>query len=334
MNIEIAQLMNQALEKKAVPGISYSLMGNKNNEEHYLGFKTYDYDENIRPNLRYDLASLTKVVGTTTRILQLLGNKELNLDDDVNDFFPDTVFKQVKIRNLLLHNSGLQPDLENVFQYKSADEVWQAVKHTPASYKINSKCVYSDLNFIILGKIIEHIDRVSLDETIKQNVLIPIGMNDSGYCLNLSKTDFVPTEYREGVGLICGIVHDETATVLNGVSGHAGLFSTLEDLQKFAKMYLNRGYADNKEVIPSKMINLLFKYDVFGRTLGWIRWTPDSKKLWHTGFTGTGLGIDLDTNSAFIVLSNNICPTRKNRKWLPLRWHAAETFFGCENTEN
>lgn len=152
-------------------------------------------------------------------------------------------------------------------------------------------------------------------------------MENTGYCINKSKSHFVPTEKTRSRGLVQGVVHDETAYMLEGISGNAGLFSTISDLKKFCLMYLQKGKYKNRTIIPSQMIDDLFKYDFMGRTLGWKRWKINKRMLWHTGFTGTSIALDLDNFSFFICLTNRINPTRKNRKWIDIRKLAISLFF-------
>lgn len=194
-------------------------------------------------------------------------------------------------------------------------------------YPTGTDMVYSDLNFILLGMIIEKVDEESLDKSLKTHVFEPLEMNNTGYCLNENKRNFVPTEKTDKRGLIQGEVHDETAYMLNGVSGNAGLFSTIGDLKNFCIMYLQKGKYKGKTIIPSDMIDTLFNYNFMGRTLGWQRWNKNSKTLWHTGFTGTSIALDLDHSTFFICLTNRVNPTRKNQKWINVRRLAVSLFF-------
>lgn len=239
---EISILMKQAITDCATPGISYALEDIKNKivETSFLGYKTYDKEIPLKDGDVYDLASLTKVVGVTSRILQLLGKKIIDLDDKVSKYFPQISYPDITIKNLLLHNSGLAADLSNVYSYANKDEVIDAIFKQKLIYPTGTDMIYSDLNFILLGMIIEKVDKESLDESLKVHVFEPLKMNSTGYCLNKNKQDFVPTEKTDQRGLIQGEVHDETAYMLNGVSGNAGLFSTIGDLKKFCIMYLQK----------------------------------------------------------------------------------------------
>ena len=326
---EISMLMKQAINDCATPGISYALedIKKKTVETSFLGYKTYDKKIPLKDDDIYDLASLTKVVGVTSRILQLLGKKIIDLDDKVSKYFPQISYPDITVKNLLLHNSGLAADLCNVYSYANKDEMIAAIFKQKLVYPTGTDMVYSDLNFILLGMIIEKVDEESLDKSLKTHVFEPLEMNNTGYCLNENKRNFVPTEKTDKRGLIQGEVHDETAYMLNGVSGNAGLFSTIGDLKNFCIMYLQKGKYKGKTIIPSDMIDTLFNYNFMGRTLGWQRWNKNSKTLWHTGFTGTSIALDLDHSTFFICLTNRVNPTRKNQKWINVRRLAVSLFF-------
>lgn len=326
---EMSMLMKQAINDCATPGISYALedIKNKTVETSFLGYKTYDKKIPLKDDDIYDLASLTKVVGVTSRILQLLGKKIIDLDDKVSKYFPQISYPDITVKNLLLHNSGLAADLCNVYSYANKDEMIAAIFKQKLVYPTGTDMVYSDLNFILLGMIIEKVDEESLDKSLKTHVFEPLEMNNTGYCLNENKRNFVPTEKTDKRGLIQGEVHDETAYMLNGVSGNAGLFSTIGDLKNFCIMYLQKGKYKGKTIIPSDMIDTLFNYNFMGRTLGWQRWNKNSKTLWHTGFTGTSIALDLDHSTFFICLTNRVNPTRKNQKWINVRRLAVSLFF-------
>lgn len=330
-NTAIFELMQNALKVKATPGISYELTNLKKHETQtiYLGYTDYTKQVAVSSKSIYDLASLTKVVAITSRILQLLAKNKINLNTKVSDILSNIAYPQVTIQNLLLHNSGLPADLDNIFSFNSKQEVIDSIKKQSLVYPTGTNMIYSDLNFVLLGLIIEKIDRISLDLSIQKNLIEPLGLKSTGYLLQtkLNINYFVPTELTEERGLVQGSVHDETAYKLNGISGNAGLFSTLNDLAIICKMYLNYGNYNGKIIIPSEMINTLFNYNFKGRTLGWKRWNLDSKTLWHTGFTGTSIALDFDNNSYFICLTNRINPTRDNKKWITIRRKAIKLFF-------
>lgn len=327
-NLGIAEVINNSLATQAVYGVSYSLIGLEQNEQHYLGYQGSGADKiAIRPDLEYDLASLTKVVGTTTRVLQLLEVGKLHLTDQIGNFLSGLNYPELTIEQLLLHNSGLPADITNHAQLTRPELVAQ-IKQAELIYPTGSQTVYSDLGFILLGWIIATIDG-DLAASLSKHVFEPITMQQTGYNLtDRPAVDFVPTEnLPERGGIIRGKVHDQKAFLLAGQSGHAGLFSTLTDLSKFAAMYLHHGIYKGKQILQPASFTLLQHYYQNGRTLGWQRWSPQGMKIWHTGFTGTSIALDLEQQTGFVCLTNRIYPHRQNQAWLKWRKLAIGLFF-------
>jgi len=324
----IDSLIRDAVKRKNIMGASYSLISKDEISEHYIGFQG-EYEDHIplRPGMMYDLASLTKVVGVTTRIFQLLGEKIISLDDPIGKYVLNLNYPKVNIGQLLMHNSGLPADIENDHSMNKVELV-MAIKSAKLINKPGEVVVYSDLGYILLGWLIKEIDG-DLNESLKQHVFDPLEMTQTTYNPepgNLKK--FVPTEYQASRGgMIRGQVHDFKAYTLDGVSGHAGLFSTLEDLNKFVSMYLNNGRYHDKVIIDQSIIEMLTDYYQSGRTLAWKKWLPEGEKLWHTGFTGTSIAMDLRKKTGFICLTNRVYPDRSNSKWLDTRKLALSLFF-------
>lgn len=324
----IDDLIKNAVRNKTIPGISYSLISEDEIEEHYIGYQGSGVDHiPLRPDMFYDLASLTKLVGTTTRIFQLLGTGTIKLTDSIDKFISDTDYPQITIENLLMHNSGLPADIENN-RLLTRDQLIASIKHIQLISPVGEKILYSDLGYILLGWIIEHIDG-DLSQSLSENVFQPLEMTHTGYNPILyNKKNFVPTEYqKDRGGMIRGSVHDHKAYVLNGVSGHAGLFSTLTDLDKFVSMYLNSGSYHDKVIVKPEILDLLKSKYQNGRTLGWRKWNPEKTYLWHTGFTGTSIAIDMTKKMGFVCLTNRVYPDRSNTDWLNVRLLALELFF-------
>ncbi len=328
---KITELINLAIGDRAIYGASFSLVDPKQCETQYIGTQGEQNDAiPLKPGMLYDLASLTKVVGTTTRILQLLTEHRLKLTDQIGQFVSGLREPQLTIEQLLLHTSGLPADLPAVIGLDRTQLV-NAVKKTALASATGSQTIYSDLNFILLGWVIKEIDG-DLAESFQKYIFLPLKMQNTGF--NLHRNDlaqFVPTEYKPERGTIVrGEVHDEKAFILGGVSGHAGLFSTLDDLSHFVQMLEQNGLYEGKQVLSPTAMELLRKYHHSGRTLGWDLWpisTPQELKIWHTGFTGTSIAIDLVHKTGFICLTNHIYPTRKNTKWFAWRKKAVESFF-------
>ncbi|WP_390408905.1 serine hydrolase domain-containing protein [Lacticaseibacillus jixiensis] len=325
----MAQTARLAVSDGKVYGLSYSVISPTHNEQTILGFQGAGADHlPLDAHAHYDLASLTKVVATTTRLLQLLVAGKLDLNQPVGQYVAGLATPELTIGQLLLHRSGLPADLPNVHQL-SAQQLKAAVKAAQPHFAPGSQMEYSDLNFILLGWVIQAIDG-ALATSIKDHVLAPLGMADSGYApQGIDLCQFVPTEsVPDRGGIVRGAVHDHKAYLLNGVSGHAGLFSTLGDLTHFAAaacaLTQNPAYSD-------EMRDLLAQYNVDGRTLGWRRWRSEGAQYWHTGFTGTSIAFDAEQHRGFVCLTNRIYPTRQKREFLAVRKQLLTEFFDCES---
>lgn len=321
-------VINKAIADQDIYGASYSLIGQDTNLYAYHGFQGKgDQHQPLTPNLLYDLASVSKVVGTTTRIFQLLSQEKISLKDTIGDYISDSASPEIKIENLLMHTSGFQPDFDNVHQM-TKDELIDKVKAAKPQ-RNDQQAQYSDLNYIYLGWIIEKIDKLPLDKTLAKHIFEPLKMTRTMY--NPPKTQVcVPTEYQaDRGGIICGQVHDYKAYLLDGISGHAGLFSTLSDLTQFLRVLLNGGEFEGKQIFPEIFYDYLkdHRFRQNDRTLGWQLWASNKNMFWHTGFTGTSIAFDLDKKTGFICLTNRIYPTRENRKWIKDRRTAIAEFF-------
>ena len=307
---KITGIFEEAIRQKTVNGVSYALVDQGGVSRHYLG--------QAELGQFYDLASLTKVVGTASGIFKEMAAGKISLKDRVGDFFP-AACSAVTVKDLLLHTSGLPADLDDVWQYQSPGEVWEAVLATKPLYLPGQESIYSDLNFIILGKILEQVSGQELSSFLREEIFAPLGMRETGFLLKGKRDNFVKTEITKERGQVWGNVHDETAWQMGGLAGHAGLFSTLDDLARFSSFYLTTA---------SPLVAGLFDYDCFERTLAWIRWQKGCRFLWHSGFTGPGLGLDLENGRALVILASSVYPKRGNEAWLLARRQAAKTFFG------
>lgn len=328
---KIGKVINQSIQKNDIYGASYSLIGKNENLKTYVGYQGNENDHiPLSSGMMYDLASVSKVIGTTTRIFQLIANNQLSLDSKVGEYLSDVSYPKIKIKNLLLHESGLQSDFDNVHSMSKV-ELIKKVKCAPLIYTPGSRTVYSDLNYILLGWIIEKIDQIPLTEDLSIHIFQPLDMNNTTYSPhNIRLSQFIPTEYqKDRGGIIRGQVHDYKAYLLDGVSGHAGLFSTLDDLSQFAQVFLNGGKYNNVQIFPEIMYTLLkdkeYRHD--NRALGWDLWNPNKNMLWHSGFTGTSIALNLDNNEGFICLTNRIYPTRKKMGWIHERIKSLSYFF-------
>ena len=300
------------------------------------GHLTYEVkSEKTNKNTIYDLASLTKVIATTTSVMILVSQGKLDLLKPVQFYLPDFTGEnkeKVLVQNLLLHNSGLTAWKKFYSFCKNDEDVIQDILITPLEYEPSSKTVYSDLGMILMGKIIEKISGKRLDVFCKEEIFNPLGMRDTYFNPPAElKKRIAPTELDNywRMKQIHGEVHDETAYLLNGVAGHAGLFSTAKDISILLQMILQKGFYQGKSFIDSQVVDLFTKRfsENSSRALGWDTKSEQNSagkllsqnSIGHTGFTGTSCWVDKDRNLIIIFLSNRVYQTRENTKIINFR---------------
>ncbi|MDD3252803.1 MAG: serine hydrolase [Lachnospiraceae bacterium] len=266
----------------------------------------------VRPDLHYDLASLSKVVGTTTRILQLIDQNRLGFDTRIADLLPCFHYSEIQVEHLLLHDSGLPAEIRDKEGW-NREHILDDLYATAPECEPGKKRIYSDVGFILLGKVVETLDHMTLEESYRRYVFEPLGMQDTSFLSGEDKLRYVPTECTKERGCICGTVHDRKAFLL-GPCGSAGLFSTLGDVLRFVRAYLER----DARLFGAAMFEQLLAQETFGRTYGWSReYGPGT--LYHTGFTGTSILMDLEHERGLVLLTNRIHPSRENDRFLQRR---------------
>jgi uncharacterized protein YbbC (DUF1343 family)/CubicO group peptidase (beta-lactamase class C family) len=315
--------------------------------------------EAMTPDTIFDVASLTKVVATTTSIMMLVEQGRVRLNDHVSVHIPgfDRYGKQgVTVRHLLTHVSGLRPDLDLHVPFEGYARAIELATEEVLDAPPGQRFVYSDINFFLLGDIVARVSGEPLDVFARRHVFEPLGMKDSMFRPpEPLRPQIAPTEPCELLAWPCntpnapmlrGIVHDPTARRMNGVAGHAGLFSTAADLARFARMLLRGGELDGTRVLApltvAKMIEPASPEDHLNqRALGWdvdSSFSANRGELLpvgsfgHTGFTGTSLWIDPVTRIFVVFLSNRLHPDGKGDV-TPLRARvttaAAAAFVGA-----
>jgi beta-glucosidase-like glycosyl hydrolase/CubicO group peptidase (beta-lactamase class C family) len=314
---------------------------------HAFGRQTYDAKSaKVTPETIYDAASLTKPVVTTTLIAQFVEAGRLQLDAPISVMIPEWLNtakdksgaqiewrKRVTLRNLLTHTSGLPGHVDYFADSKSEHDIAKRVIAEPLVYEPGTKSEYSDLDFILLGEMLERLTGRSLDSLAAERIFAPIGMSDTSFNPSPKlKSRIAPTEndtaFRKEQ--IRGEVHDENAWAMDGVAGHAGMFATARDLAAFAQMMLNGGiYAHHRLLKRATVEEFTEAQDVSAktRTLGWMAPTENSssghylskESYGHTGFTGTSIWIDPKKDLFVVLLTNRVYPTRENNKLAPLR---------------
>jgi CubicO group peptidase (beta-lactamase class C family) len=342
--VVVQNVVARAIESGTAPGaVVLVARRGKIVLERAFGRMTYEKDApKVTPDTLYDIASLTKVVVTTTLAMILHERGLLDLESPVVRYVPEFHGEgkdHVLVKDLLAHSGGLLwwTDLFRKFEGKSREESKRGYLSTiyelPLDYPPRSKMVYSDLGILLLGEILERVTGKDLEDLANQEVLGPLGMNDAMYRPAASlRSRIAPTEIDSWRGrLVQGEVHDENAFGLGGVASHAGLFSTARSLGAFAQMMLNGGAYGGRRLLKPETIALFTRRAnlVAGssRALGWD--TPSepssagalfsASSYGHTGFTGTSLWIDPERDLFAILLTNRVHPTRENPKITELR---------------
>ncbi len=319
-NVQICHEIQNLIQKKIIWGASCGFIrideGAAKEERNYMGVQGCEAPWSERPvaeGMLYDLASVSKVVGTTTRILQLIDEKKLDFDTPVSEKVPEFRHTEVTVRHLLLHTSGLQGDFERKGELKDKEELLDWLWKLPLRTEPGREVCYSDPGYILLGLLIQAVDGCSLDESMRKHIFEPLGMKDTGYHPEAPLERFLPEEYREGRGMVCGVAHDSKAYLL-GESGSAGIFSTLSDLMIFVEAYLQR----DSRLFSAEMFQTILDTTFKDRGLGWNK-EYGNHILYHTGFTGTSILMDLDAREGMILLTNRIHPSRDNKVFLEER---------------
>lgn len=281
----------------------------------------------------FDLASVSKVVGTTIATAILYEHHKLGLDDPVVRYVPEFAgtpgHEQITIRELLTHSSGIPtPGL----MYKKASDkagILKQIYAVPLASDPGTKFVYRDPNFILLGDLVERVSHKPLDVFLQKHVWRKLKMTSTRYnppAALVNRT--APTEMDDILRhhVVRGEVHDENCYTMGGVCGHAGLFSTAGDLATYAQMFLNGGKYGHKRVLKKRTIDEFMKRQDLppgsSRALGWDTAVPGSfagelaspNAIVHTGFTGTSVYIDPVRDAFIILLTNRVYPTRANQK--------------------
>jgi len=273
----------------------------------------------------YDLASLTKVVGTTTAIMLLYDEGRIALDAPVHEYLPEFTGgdkDSVTVRELLEHRSGLPADRDIWRTARTPLEAKDAVLGVPLVCPPGDCYIYSDLGAIVLGMIVERVTGMGLDVYLHERVFGPLGMTHTFFRpADSLRKHIAPTALSpENRQMVRGVVHDENAWALGGVAGHAGLFSTAGDLAVFSQMLLNGGVYDGVRIVSDSTVRLFTTRAAGSRALGWAmadgqwgsgRYLSDGS-FGHVGFTGTSIWID-PTRELFVILLTNRVYTPKVR---------------------
>ncbi|WP_439442806.1 serine hydrolase domain-containing protein [Listeria aquatica] len=323
-------LLHNLVSEKTVPGVSFAILTPTETRTSVFGDKAWLPEKTpllaTSSNL-YDLASLTKVLATTIRLVQLHEKALFDWNDAVINYLPDFKYETITILDLITHASGLPKSLPG-FVIEEPDDVRAYVYSAKQIKPAKTFVEYSDLNFLLLGYLIEALVPENFEAQIEKNILSPLGARQTCF-YSADPKKAVPTELTDKRGLITGIVHDHKAFIAHGNTGHAGLFAPLEDLLLFANAFLFDGGAPlfSKQSLASIQKNYTSQLNR-DRGIGFdLRKIRDHFALYHTGFTGTFLVLDPVTQHGLVVLSNRIHPTRNNPLFLEKREEIVDTFL-------
>jgi uncharacterized protein YbbC (DUF1343 family) len=284
--------------------------------------------EDMTVDTVFDVASLTKVVATTTSLMKLFEQGRFRLNDRVTAYIPEFQGgnSDITLRNLFTHFSGLRPDVPLDKPWSGYDTGIHLACTAPPAGPPGVRFVYSDINFILLGELVHRLSGQTLADYARDNVFRPLDMKETMFQPPASlRARIAPTErwpVKDGPPLR-GIVHDPTARNMGGIAGHAGVFSTADDLARLAQMILNQGTLDGVQVVSPFTIRKFTEPQSppdqpILRGLGWDLDSPYSGNrgelfpigsFGHTGFTGTSIWIDPSTRTYVILLANSVHPT-------------------------
>jgi beta-glucosidase-like glycosyl hydrolase/CubicO group peptidase (beta-lactamase class C family) len=366
---KIDEIAMNGIAKGAMPGCVVLVARDGKIAYHKaFGFTNFDNKEPINKDMIYDLASVTKVSATTVSIMKLYEEGKIDLQKTLGDYLPwvkGSDKAPITLKDVLLHQAGLNPfipfyrDVIDTLtgipmpayfskvkdvnhQFRAAEDLFVRNDYEDSLYQriVNSKLtpaghyIYSDNDFIFLGKVVEAVSGLTLNEYARINFYEPLQMTTTGFKPRerLPLGNIVPTEEEKHFRMqfIRGDVHDEGAAMFGGVAGHAGLFSNAYDLAKLYQMLLNGGALNGVRLLKKETIDLFTAYnsDVSRRGLGFDKPEKDNatrkepypsasvspQTFGHTGFTGTCVWVDPSQKLVYIFLSNRVTPTRNNNK--------------------
>ena len=319
---QVDAIVRDAIAQHQVPG-AVVLIGRHGHVIYRKAFGMRSLEprrERMTVDTIFDLASLTKVIATTPCVMQLMEEGKIRLNDPVVRYIPEFGVngkQDITVRQLLVHYSGLAPDLDLTQPWQGKETAYQMAFQEKPLNPPGARFVYSDINFIMLGALVERTSGMSLNDYAEQHVFNPLKMTHTQFLPPHSWIGKIaPTQYDEHNVMLRGVVHDPTARRMGGVAGHAGLFSTADDLSKYCQALLSGKLLSpltiEKMSTPQQPPNAT---DVRG--FGWDLDTPFSSNrgellpvgsFGHTGFTGTSVWIDPITQTYIIILANGVHP--------------------------
>jgi uncharacterized protein YbbC (DUF1343 family) len=321
-------ILNSAIQDHQIPG-AVLIVGHRGKVVYrrcYGSRSLEPVQERMTLDTVFDMASLTKPLITATAVMQLYEHGKLSPNDPVSKYLPDFAAndkQDITIRQLLTHYSGLPPDLSLADPWEGKQEAYTRAFAIKPIHPAGMQFVYSDINFIVLGALVEKISGLTLDEYAQRFIIAPLGLTHTRYLPPVSwKPLIAPTQYDQGA-MLRGTVHDPTSRRMGGVAGHAGLFSTGDDIAVYAQNLLDRlagrpSHFPLSRIVLNKMIAP--EQPATGTALRGFGWDIDSPyssnrgtlfpvgSFGHTGFTGTSLWIDPSSDSYVVLLTNSVHP--------------------------
>ena len=340
---KLDKIVKTAIEEAVAPGVAIAV-GRNGHIAYMKGYGYIDWNQPGSPkadtNTLYDLASLTKVIATTTLAMILEENGQLDISRTVVSYLPEfnsPEKAQITVKQILTHSGGLEAGANIYGTARGRDQYLYQINARPLEYTPGTNMIYSDWDMIILQLVMERITGKTLDVLAREKIFGPLGMVDTQFQPPLSlRSRIAPTQVDDARGgLLWGTVHDENAWAMGGVAGHAGLFSTAKDLALFSMMILNGGEGANgvRIVKPATIARWTARQGKEStRALGWDSPEGGSSagqffspwSFGHTGFTGTSIWIDPEKDLFVVVLTNRVNPTRNNTRHVQLRRDVAD----------
>ena len=340
---KLDKIVKTAIEEAVAPGVAIAV-GRNGHIAYMKGYGYIDWNQPGSPavdtNTLYDLASLTKVIATTTLAMILEEGGQLDISRTVVSYLPEfnsPEKAQITVKQILTHSGGLEAGANIYSTARGRDQYLYQINARPLEYTPGSSMIYSDWDMILLQLVMERITGKTLDVLANEKIFKPLGMIDTQFQPAIAlRPRIAPTQVDDARGgLLWGTVHDENAWAMGGVAGHAGLFSTAKDLALFSMMILNGGEGANgvRIVKPPTIARWTARQGKEStRTLGWDSPEGGSSagqffspwSFGHTGFTGTSIWIDPEKDLFVVVLTNRVNPTRNNTRHVQLRRDVAD----------
>ncbi|HSU17024.1 serine hydrolase domain-containing protein [Longimicrobium sp.] len=338
-------LANAAIANHAASGIAIAV-GRWGRLVHLRGYGAIDWAPGSPPvtdSTLFDMASVTKVVATTTLAAMLEEQGRLDLDQRVSWYLPglsDTTKQRITLRQILTHRGGFEAFAPLYREFRGREQYLAQIGARPLKYAPGTATVYSDWDLVLAGLVVERVAGQPLDRLAAERIFAPLGMRDTRFRPDPAlRPRIAMTEVDSARGHIWGEVHDPNAWALGGVAGHAGLFSSARDMAIFAQMLLNGGEYGGARILRASTVArwTAAEFARSSRALGWDTPSPNSsagrffspRSFGHTGYTGTSIWVDPERGLFVVILTNRVDPTSENNRHVALRRAVADAVQGA-----